>query len=96
MPNPNRHPKVQFRLENEIYAALQLRVRQLRAQGTITTVDQYARALVLAALGEEEKIVFADEVVLRAHRAKHKIAEFIGQLIEDNVAELVRVAGEEG
>ena len=92
MSTDKRRPRVQFRLEDEVYAALQEHVRRLQAEGSITTVDQYARALCMAALGQAPQIAIADEIAIAAHNAKRQIANYLGQLIEENMPSIVQAA----
>lgn len=92
MPTDKRRPRVEFRLENDVYALLQEQVRRLAANGTITTVDQYARALCLSALGQAAQLAFADEVAIAAHNAKRRVGAYIGQLIEENMEGVVEAA----
>lgn len=92
MPNPNRSPRVQFRLDNETFGLIEERVAELAQQETKTTPDAYCRALVLAALGQPANIAFADEIAINAYAARHRIAQFIGQLIEANMEAIVQAA----
>lgn len=92
MPNPDRQPLVQFRLDRETFALVQARVSELRSQGTLTTVNLYCRALLLSALGQPKDTAFADEIAMMAHAAKNRVSREIGDLLEANMQAIVEAA----
>jgi hypothetical protein len=92
MPNTERQAHVQFRLDKEVFALLQERVAELRTQGTLTTVNLYARSLLVAALGQSTEVAFADEIAMMAHAARNNISRRIADLLEANMDALVQGA----
>jgi len=84
-----RRPKVQFRLEDSTYQQIEEKVFALKAQGTEISPDAYCRALVLSALQQPKQTAVADEIVMRVHRAKHRVAAFLSELLDEHMDAII-------
>lgn len=87
-----RRPKVQFRLENATYQLIEDQVFALKEQGTEISPDAYCRALVLSALQQPKQVAVADEIVMRVHRAKHSVAAFLAELLDEHMDDIIVAA----
>jgi hypothetical protein len=88
-------PHIQYRVPDDIHALLVELAEEAKARGVANaSPNKMARILMQTALGNAPSVVAANEAMIQAFAMKQRIANGIGELLTQNLADLLEEASE--
>ena len=88
------HVKLQFRVTEDVAERLHQFVEEAKIRGADISLNKAARALLQSALGVPQRKAIANEVVIEAYAYKQRISNRMGELVAENLDELLESASE--